>query len=162
MTQNNSVAPTMPAPLDHTVFNTRQQVRDHQNAAQAYYDHLRNIERQALIAADLARAKEIAEANREMSDFEYDTAGLKRFNEAKDKQAALLAKEKQDALEKTAFMLSSPPIVNLNHRSEYGFLKDFEFWIGRGYSLAEDGLNFFQPGFYNVDLTATPKSKGVK
>lgn len=156
-------APTMPEALDRAAFHTRQEVRDYNNAVQNFYDHERNVARQIVIDADKARAKEVAEANREMSDAEYDAAGLKRFNDQRDKAAEREAKDKADELEKIAYMLSSPPTASVFRRSEYAFLKDFEHWISRGYSLGPDGMEMFQPGLYHVILDApVAKKAGAK
>ena len=156
-------APVMPEPLDRAVFHTRQEVRDHNNAVQAFHDHQRNLVHQAKVAADNARAKELAEANRDMTDAEYDAAGLKRFNDQRDKAAERVAKEKVDELEKIAYMLSSPATASILQRSEYTFLKQFEHWTQRGYSLGPNGMQMFQPGIYHVILDApVAKKAGAK
>lgn len=159
-----SNAPTLPLPLDPTQFHTRQEIREHQEAQQYYHEYQRDIETQARIDADNARAKVLAEANRELTDAEYDDWMRKEWQAQKDKQAALVSKEKADALERTAYLLSSPPMVDLLHRGEYNFLKDFEYWASRGYTLGDGGLQAFQPGFYHVQLTApaTTKKAGAK
>lgn len=159
-------APELPLPLDPSEFHTRQDIRDHQNAQLAYYDFQRDIEYQIKVAADLTRAKELAEANREQTDDEYDEMKRKQWQTEKDKQAARLQKEKDDAMEKTAYLLSSPALADLMHRSEFAFLKDFEYWVGqRGYTLGDEGLITFQPGFYHLQLTApaaAPQKKAAK
>ena len=155
--------PTRPAPLNPDQYHTRQDIRDHQQAEQSYHDHQRGIARQIQIAADNARSKAIAVASREQSDADYDAMKLKDWNENKAKQAAFLAKEKQDALEKTAFLLSSPEVVDLYHRSEFSFLREFAHWSSRNYVLPDDGVQVFQPGHYAVQLTApAPAKKAAK
>ena len=155
-------APALPAPLASDEFHTREQVRAHREAQQAFYDHQRDVEYQARVAIDNARAKELAEANREQTDAEYDALKREQWQAAKDKQAALVAKEKADQMEKANYLLSSPPVVELLHRSEFLFLKDFAYWVGqRGYTFEDAGMIAFQPGFYNVQLTAQAK-KAVK
>ena len=156
-----SHAPTLPSPLDPAVFHTRQALRDHRQAEESFYAHQRAIEIQAETAAANALAKERADANRELTDAEYDLLKRKEWQEQKAKQAASLAKEKADALERTAFLLSSPPVVDLFHRSEFALLKDFEYWAGRSYTLSADGLHCFQPGNYHLQLTAPPSKKAT-
>ena len=155
---NNSkstTAPTLPEPLDQTVYQTREAVREHQAAQQRYYDFQRQLENQARIDASNQRAKDLANAQREQTDKEYDDLKAKQWQDQKDKEAARLQKEKDDAMARTAYLLSSPPVADLFHRSEYSFLKDFEYWVGqRQYTLAEDGILTFQPGFFHAQLTA--------
>jgi hypothetical protein len=153
-------APTLPEPLDTAEFHTRQQIREHNEAFQNYYDYQRDIAQQIKVDADNKRAQELAEAQREQTDEEYDDMKRKQWQAQKDKEAARVAKEKADAMERTAYLLSSPPVADLMHRSEYAFLKDFEYWVGqRGYTLEPEGLQFFQPGFYSVQLTAPVVTK---
>jgi hypothetical protein len=153
-------APVLPAPLKPDEFHTRQEIRDHQDAQQRYYNYQRQVENQARIDADNQRAKDLANAQREQTDFEYDEMKRTQWQAARDKEAARLQKEKDDAMARTAYLLSSPPVADLTHRSEYAFLKDFEFWVGqRGYTLEPEGLQFFQPGFYSIQLTAPVVTK---
>ena len=153
---------TLPPQLDPAVFQTRQALRDHKQAEEAFYASQRAAEIRAATAAANAEAKVTAEANREMTDAEYDNLKRTAWEEQKAKQAAALAKEKADALERTAFLLSSPPVVDLFHRSEYALLKDFEYWAGRSYTLSPEGLHCFQPGNYHLQLTAPPAKKAAK
>ena len=155
--------PARPAPLSPDQFHTRQAIRDHQQADQAYHDHQRAAARQILVDADNERSKALAEANKELSESDYDDIKRKEWQAARDKQAATLAKEHADALEKTAFLLSSPPFVDLFHRTDYSFLKEYEHWCRRNYTLEADGIRLFQPGFYSVQLTApAPAKKAAK
>lgn len=147
-------APTLPEPLDQTVYQTREAVRQHQAAQQRYWDYQRQVANQARIDADNQRAKDLANAQREQTDAEYDALKLKQWQDQKDKDAARLQKEKDDAMARTAYLLSSPPIADLQHRSEFAFLKDFEHWVQRDYTLEADGLLTFQPGFYHCQLAA--------
>ena len=156
---NMNTAPIFPAPLSPDEFHSRAAIREHQQAQQAFYDHKRRIERQIQIDLDNERAKAIAKASREQTDDEYDEIKRKEWQASRDKQAAILAKEKQDALEKTAFLLSSPNTVDLFARTDYSFLKEFEHWARRGYNLEADGIRLFQPGFYSVQLTAPAAAK---
>ena len=156
-----TTAPTLPSPLDPAEFHTRQALREHRQAEEAFYAYRREVEIEAETAAANALAKEVAEANRELSDSEYDTLKRKAWLEQKAKQEALVAKDKQDALERTAFLLSSPPVVDLFHRSEYILLKEFEHWASRNYTLSLEGLHCFQPGNYHVQLTAPPAKKAA-
>ena len=154
-----NTAPIFPAPLSPDEFHSRAAIREHQQAQQAFYDHKRRIERQIQIDADNERAKAIAKASREQTDDEYDEIKRKEWQASRDKQAAILAKEKQDALEKTAFLLSSPEVVDLYHRSEFSFLREFAHWSSRNYTLPDDGVQVFQPGHYAVRLTAPAAPK---
>lgn len=155
----STTAPTLPEPLDQTIYQTREAVREHQAAQQRYWDYQRQLENQARIDADNERAKELANAQREQTDAEYDAIKRKQWEDQKDKEAARLQKEKDDAMARTAYLLSSPPIAELFHRSEYSFLKDFEFWCQKGYTLGDEGLLTFQPGFYHAQLTAPATTK---
>ena len=154
--------PARPAPLSPDQYHTRQDIRDHHKAEQSYHDHQREVARQLQVAADNERSKALVEASREQTDAEYDDLKRKQWNESRDKQAATLAKEHADALEKTAFLLSSPPVVDLFARTDYSFLKDYEHWARRGYTLEADGIRLFQPGFYSVQLTAPAAAKKAK
>ena len=157
----STTAPVLPEPLDQTVYQTREAVGEHQAAQQRYYAHLRQLENQALIDASNQRAKDLANAQREMLDSEYDSLKAKQWQDQKDKEAAQIQKEKDDAMARTAYLLSSPPIAELFHRSEFLFLKDFQFWCQKGYTLADDGLITFQPGFFHAQLTAPATTKKV-
>ena len=157
-----NTAPIFPAPLSPDEFHTREAIRAHQQAEQAYHAHQRAAARKIQIDADNARSKAIVEANKELSDIAYDEIKRKEWQASKDKQAAILAKEKQDALEKTAFLLSSPEVVDLYHRSEFSFLREFAHWSSRNYTLPDDGVQVFQPGHYAVRLTAPAPKKAVK
>ena len=158
-----NTAPIFPAPLSPDEFHSRAAIREHQQAQQAFYDHKRRVERQIQIDADNARSKAIVEANKELSDIAYDEIKRKEWQASRDKQAAILAKEKADELEKTAFLLSSPPFVDIYSRSDFNFLKEFSHWCGRGYTLPDDGVQVFQPGHYAVQLTApAPAKKAAK
>lgn len=156
-----AITPTLPPPLPKDQYNTRQDIKDHRNATESYYAHHRHLKHLEALEADRALAREKAEANREMSDAEYDEQGLKRFNDQRDKAAAAIAKQKQDELNQIAFRLSSPPIVEIFKRSEFALIKELEYWFGLGYTLEDDGLTLFQPSFYQMKLTA-PKAKGKK
>jgi hypothetical protein len=154
--------PTLPEPLDQTVYQTREAVREYQNAVAAFYEHQRHLENKARIDEDNKRARELAESKRELTDIEYDAMKKTQWQAEKDKQAARLQKEMDDALARTAYLLSSPPVADLLHRSEYSFLKDFEYWVGqRQYTLGADGLIAFQPGLYHAQLTAPVAKKAV-
>ena len=154
--------PALPAPLSPDEFHSRAAIREHQQAEQAYHAHQRAAARKIQIDADNARSKAIVEANKELSDIAYDEIKRREWQASRDKQAAILAKEKQDALEKTAFLLSSPPTIDLFHRSDFNFLKEFSHWCGRGYTLPDDGVQVFQPGHYAVRLTAPAPKKAAK
>lgn len=158
----SNTPPVLPEPLDTSVYQTREAVREHQAAQQRYYDHQRQLVNQARIDADNQRAKDLAESQREMTDAEFDNLKRKQWEAAKEKEAARLQKEKDDAMARTAYLLSSPPVADLFHRSEYSFLKDFEYWVGqRGYTLEADGLLTFQPGYYHAQLQAPAPAKRV-
>ena len=68
----STTAPTLPEPLDPAEFHTRQEVRDHQEAQQYFYEYHRDVETQARIDADNKRASDLAETQREQTDDEYD------------------------------------------------------------------------------------------
>ena len=155
----SNTPPVLPEPLDQSQFHTRQEIRDHQDAQQRFYDYQRQVENQARIDADNQRAKDLANSLREQTDSEYDALKRKQWQDQKDKEAAILAKEKADAMARTAYLLSTPPIAELFHRSEFLFLKDFQFWCQKGYTLEDDGLITFQPGFYHAQLTAPATTK---
>ena len=151
-------------PLDPAEFHTRKEIREHQEARQYFYEYQRDVETQVRIDADNARAKVLAESDLELTDDAYDAIKRKQWQAEKDKQAAILAKDKSDAMERTAYLLSSPPLADLLHRSEFSFLKDFEYWVGqRGYTLGEEGLLTFMPGMYHAQLSApAAKTKAAK
>lgn len=137
-------------------------MRQYQNALAAYYEFQRLAENQARIALDNQRAIDLANSRREQTDAEYDAMKKAQWDAEKAKQAARLQKEKDDALARTAYLLSTPPVADLLHRSEYSFLKDFEYWVGqRQYTLEPDGVITFQPGLYHAQLTAPVAKKAV-
>ena len=158
---NNSkstIAPTLPAPLNPDEFHTRQELREHQAAQQDYYDHQRQVENQTRIDTDNQRAKDLAESRREQTDDAYDSLKRKQWQEQKDKQAAILAKEKSDALEKTAYLLSSPAIADVFTRSEFTAIQAIIHWASRNYTLEDDGFLSFGNGVFHVQMTAPKKA----
>lgn len=157
-----SAAPTLPAPLDNSEYQNREQIRAHQNATQAYFDYQREIEYQIKVAADLAHAKEVAEANRPQSDEEYDAQKRIEWQAAKDKNAARLKKEIDDELAKTAYLLSSPPVAEVFARSEFAALKAVIQWAGRGYTMPDEGFHSFSHGFFHIQMTAPAAKKAPK
>jgi hypothetical protein len=157
-----SNAPTLPAPLDPTAFHTRQEIREHQEAQQYFYDYQRDIETQARIDADNARAKVLAESDRELTDDEYDSLKRKQWHAEKDKQAAILAKEKSDELEKIAYLLSSPPVAEIFVRNEFAALQLVIHWAARGYMLQDEGYLNFGNSFCHLQMTAPAVKKAAK
>ena len=147
-------APTLPEPLDTAEFHTRQEIREHQNAVVAHYEYQRQAENQARIDADNKRAKELVEAQREQTDEEYDDMKRKLWQAEQDKWAASAAKEKEDELEKIAYLLSSPAIADIFTRSEFNCLQSVIHWAGRGYTMQDDGFLSFGNGIFHIQMTA--------
>lgn len=158
----NKAAPVLPEPLDTAQFHTRAAIREYQAACEAFYEYQRQVAHQAEVVADQLRAKELAQANLPLSDTDYDDLKRKEWQAVRDKESARISKEKTDALDKVAYMLSSPLVAEITHRSELHFLLEFQHWSQRGYTLEDDGLKYFQPGFYLVHLTAPAKKVSSK
>ena len=159
----STTAPTLPEPLDPAEFHTRQEVRDHQEAQQYFYEYHRDVETQARIDADNKRASDLAETQREQTDDEYDDLKRKQWQQEQDKRAASLAKEKSDALEKTAYLLSSPAIADIFTRSEFTAIQSIIHWASRSYTLEDSGFLSFSNGAFHVQMTApVAKMKAAK
>lgn len=156
---SKSTAPTLPSPLDIAGFHTREQVRAHREAEQAYYDYQREAANEALIAAENARARDLAEANREQTDEEYDEMRRVQWQAQRDNQAALLAKERPDEMAKTAYLLSSPPVAEILVRNEYAALQLVIHWASRNYTLPADGFLNFGNGVFHLQMTAPATAK---
>lgn len=156
---NSKSAPVLPEALDGSKFHTRAELRAHKIACEEFHNYQREAEYQAKVAESNKRAREQAEAQREMTDEEYDNMKRKEWQAEKDKEAARLAVKKEKEREEIAYRLSMPAVADIHNRSEYLFLKDFEFWTQKGYTLQPDGIQIFQPGIYNAQLTAPAVAK---
>ena len=159
----STTAPTLPEPLDPAAFHSRQEVRDHQEAQQYFYEYQRDIETQARTDEDDQRSRDLAESQREQTDDEYDFQKRKEWQAERDKRAASIAKEKSDALEKTAYLLSSPAIADIFTRSEFTAIQSIIHWASRSYTLEDSGFLSFGNGVFHVQMTApAAKMKAAK
>ncbi|PWK38671.1 hypothetical protein [Cupriavidus plantarum] len=152
-----STAIEKPADLDPTVWHSRDDYRQWQ-ARMADYA--------AAVRAEEARQREEQEKRdnpppQYPSDAEYDR--IKRAE-----HEAEMARRKQHADEQAAkekaradYLASTPDIAEIRAADPFSLLTEVTHWAAKGYSLPEDGIQFFVQGCYTVQMVkpTTPARK---
>lgn len=149
---------TMPAPLDNTKIHTREQYRDWQRRMHAYHVALNEQEQQE---AKKAEAK-AAEANRILTDAEYDKLAQEREAAKQAKKAARDAEAKAKADEKADYLASMPEVAVVSETNPYTFLLQITHWASLGYSLSETADIAVLPSYYSASFNKPAPSKKAK
>lgn len=139
-----------PADLDNKILHHPDVVRQHKSDVFEYHAAIRATE-QAKVVADQAAE---AHANRIISDEEYYQANVLRQQEQEKRQASYVVAEKAAALANIDRLMQSPPVAEVVARNEFAFLQELILWSSKGYTLEDNGIVHFGPGFYNVLLSA--------
>lgn len=154
--------PIRPEPLSIYVLHSPATRRAHRVAEDAYFSELARMQHAEDMAKQRAEAAARAEAERPLSDDEYYALALARKQVADDRAAAVALVEKEADLAEINLRLSSPPTVEVTHRSEFKFLQDLMYWASRDYTLSDSGFHGFGMGIYHVTLTAPEAVKKAK
>jgi hypothetical protein len=155
---NENTKLSMPEPLDTSKFYTREERRQHAAAVASYHETVRAEEQRQPLAEEAARA----EANRVMTQEEYEALALLRYQEKVAKEAEQAAAEKAQAEAKEAYLASMPDIAEIEARSEFIFLSDVAHWFAKGYTADEKSIIGWIPGFYCVKLNKPAPAKIAK
>jgi hypothetical protein len=130
----------------------------HRAAVAAYYEQKREEEKRI---ADKALAAE-ANANRALTPDEEYQAAVKRHEAQKAKAEERRMAEVTAQLAEAAYLASLPAIAEVSERSEHTFLLKLAHWLGQGYSVADDSVIHWLPGFYCVQLHKPAGKKAAK
>ena len=150
--------PIKPEPLSPYHLHTPAVQRAHDAAMAAYWDEVHAIERRQ--AEEAAAAK--AYANRVLNKDEQYEEALQRQAEqrARDLErdvAALAAKNARDE-----FLATTAPTVDVCETSFFTFLRTFEHFAGRGYTLDINGpQTIVPPNFFHVAMVRKPTKAKV-
>ena len=154
----NTTSPIKPADLDSTRLHSPAELREWKAKTADYHQAIRDIERAKFVASQAA----VAQQNRTLNEEEYFAMAVKRKAENDARIAEREAAEKAAALADIERLLSSPPTVDVLHRSEYSFMVEVIQWANRGYTMQDNGLMAMMPGLYHVILNApAPAKKGA-
>lgn len=143
---------TKPDPLDPTVFHTREQYREWQRKMYAYHAAINEAE----------AAEREANTNKQphtLTDFEYDTWKRKLWEDEQARQAERLAAEKAAAKVIEDYLASTPDVAVITENSPYFFVQKVAHWALKGYTLPDDGVKYFVPGCYSIEMVKPAKAK---
>jgi hypothetical protein len=151
--------PQRPAPLDLTKLHTPTEVRQWKAEMADYHAALRAEEEQERLKEQTKKAHE----NRIIlnADEAYALA-VEREAQRKAREAEQEAARQAERDAKAAYLASLPAVADVSERSEFHFLQTVIHWAGKGYSLSDDGIEAFLPGFYSCRLTAPATTKKAK
>lgn len=150
--------PIKPVELDPKKLHSPSEVRQFKAETADYFQALRDIEQSRNVKAQAEHAHQ----NKTLDDDEYFALAVKRKAENDAKIAERLATEKAAALAHIDHLLSSPPTIEIMHRSEFAFLKEVIHWANRGYVMPDSGFLAMMPGMFHIVMDAPAKSKACK
>jgi hypothetical protein len=146
----------MPATLDNKKLHSPSEVRKWKQDMANYFAAQRAAE-------DAARRQEEADkahANRILSDEEYYQQAIEQNNQRREKELERQAAAYAEEQERQAYLASRPDTVHISEVNEATFLRMLEHWINAGYAIDHDGMIYFQPRCYSLNLLKQEKKTG--
>lgn len=147
-----------PEPLDQSVYHSREEYSAWQASMLAYHDAVR---------AEEARQREAQEQEenpppRYLGNSEYDRIRRKQWEEDQARQKQ--RDDEQAAKEKARaeYLASSPDVAEILAFDSFTLLTEVIHWASKGYSLPEDGIQYFTQGCFTVRMTKPANTRKPK
>lgn len=137
-----------PEPLDPNKWYTRDERRQYDEQLAAYAS-LCQPEKPAPI-------KEEPEEYtvHELTESEYDDLRRREWEQQRAREKEREAEREASKTADAAYLESMPAVADILVHDPHSLLMKVLHWASRNYTLPEDGIRFFNPNFYHVQMTA--------
>ncbi|SPA28532.1 conserved hypothetical protein [Cupriavidus taiwanensis] len=146
-----------PEPLDRDKWYTRDERRAYSEQLAAYEASLRKPEKPAPI-------KETPEAQtvRELSDSEYDDLKRHQWEQQRAREKEREAEREARKAAEAEYLASMPAVADILVHNPYDLVLKVAHWAQKNYTLPEDGVKYFGPVMYHVQMAAPASATNRK
>lgn len=138
-----------PEPLDPNKWYTRDERRAYSEQLAAYEASLRQPERPVPI-----KEEPEAQTVRELSDSEYDDMKRQQWEQQRAREKEREAEREARKAAEAEYLESMPAVAEILVHDPHTLMTKVLHWASRGYSLPEDGIRYFGPAFYHLQMAA--------